>query len=273
MMVLLIRRITMKLTPIKNGNCRSNVGEKHLVFLPNRDLRPVLYAVYSGYQPDRGTVQGAEVGDIIASVKWGKLYQDYIISIHGGGRLTPTEEGKMWILLKKEHPWIDAFLEPSGRGGCFIPDTVIPEHEYLSVRGKRSRLDRFIKRYKIPYNVDTFMNAPKNGLNLEPRPLDIDLDTYQPSEKSWSGSAVSIKTFETWYGSSGNGRNPRPLDIDPTVESGSNYAHTDTYNREGSPGIIGWEHHKFVIRVGHGVYTRDHCSYGHTIDIWEVVKP
>jgi len=118
--------------------------------------------------------------------------------------------------------------------------------------------------------VDDFARDPKGGLNLEPRPLDVDLDTIQPEEYHWDGSGVGISRYERWYGSAGDGSEAVPLDIDPKYTSGSNYAHTDVEEKEGSPGVVGWRNFRFVVRVRHGAYTRDHFSYGHTVDVWEI---
>lgn len=256
---------------IKNGSCFSRTGSKQVVFNPQTlALRPVLYAVYSGYRPERGTVQGAIDGDLVASVTWGSRSEDYEISRFGGDRLPLGEEARLWGELKKIHPWLDAWLEPSGRGSVFLPDSVVPESQYLAVRAKRARIGKAISTLGIPYSVDDFARDPKDGLKLEPRPLDCDLDAIQPSEYHWDGSMVEIDRYERWFGSAGDGSPAIPLDIDPEYTSGSNYAHTERDARWGSPGVIGWRSFRFVARVCHGAYIRDHYSYGHTVDVWEV---
>lgn len=255
---------------IKNGVCRSNTGTKSIVFEPDTlRLRPVLYAVYSGYQPNRGTVQGALDGDLVASVTWGSRTEDYEISRFGAERVSASEEADIWLRLRARYSWLDAWLSPSGRGATWIPEEVIPESEYLSVRAKRARIAEAIGRFGLPYEVEMFARDAKGDLRLKPHPLDMDLDAYQPSEYHWDGSVVGISRYERWFGSAGDGSEAVPLDIDPEYESGSNYAHTDTVREEGSPGIVDWRRFRFVIRVCHGAHTRDHFSYGHTVDVWE----
>src|SRR6056297_395154 len=124
----------MKLEAVKNGICRSNTGEKSVVFSSDLKLRPVLYAVYSGYQPNRGTIQGAAQGDVVASVTWDRRENHYELSRFKGSNLPAGEEAETWLELKKLYPWLDAWLEPEGRRACFLPTSVIPEQDYLSVR-------------------------------------------------------------------------------------------------------------------------------------------
>jgi len=255
---------------VKNGSSFSRTGSKQVVFTPTLSLRPVLYAVYSGYQPERGTVQGARCGDLVASVTWGSQSEDYEIFRFGGDRLPLGEEARLWAELKRLHPWFDSFLEPSGRGSVFLPDSVVPEAEYLSVRAKRARIGEAISTLGLPYCVEEFARDPKTELHFEPRAMDVDLDTIQPSEYHWDGSVVGISRYERWFGSAGDGSPAIPLDIDPDYTSGSNYAYTDTEEHDGSPGVVGWRNYRFVVRVRHGAYTRDHFSYGHTVDVWEI---
>ena len=262
----------MKFGAIKNGTCRSNTGTKSVVFAPDLTVRPVLYAVYSGYQPDRGTVQGAIKGDLVASLVWGTGYSKYSIYHHGGDRLPLGEEAELWATLKRLHPWFDGWLEPQGRGDCFLPAAAVAESDYLCVRAKRARAEAAIRRYGLPspYTPDLFEQDRKADLQWDPRPLDLDLNQYQPTERYWTGSLVGISSYERWFGSAGDGSPAIPLDIDPEYESGSNYAYSETSRSEGSPGVIGWRNFRFVVRVCHGVHTRNHFSYGHAVDIWEV---
>ena len=59
----------MKRELLKNGVCCTNTGYRALSFNSNLELSPVMYAVYSGYQPNRGTYQVKE--EIVLEYRWG----------------------------------------------------------------------------------------------------------------------------------------------------------------------------------------------------------
>lgn len=257
-------------TAVKNGEARTRTGFVNVVFSPNGELRPVLYKVYSGYQPDRGTFQGAVEGDLVATCYWNNDHTVYSLSLFRGDTLDFNKSAEVWPLLKKLHPWLDAWLEPSGRGEVSLPESVVPESEYLSVKHKKGKLQKFLQRFGLPYQPETFERDLKLRLKLQPRPLDVDLDTVVTRCRSWTGSLVSINEEEYWFGSNGNGKPATKLIFDPQFEHGSNYAYQETETGEGTPGVKGWRKWKYVVRVCHGVEVRNHTSYGHTVDVWQI---
>lgn len=261
---------------IKNGISRSNTGHRLLVFERGYlGLRPVTHAVYSGYQPDRGTFQQAYEGDIVAIVSWDKSGEQYHISrVDSTGspwniEVPLGEAAEYWTAIRHMHPWADEWLEPSGRSGVWIPDDIITESEYISTIKKKTKLEKCFSRFGLPFKVENFLQDPGKGLKTFPRSLDVDLDTIQTQYKTWDGSVVSINESEQWFGSNGNGKPAVKLEHDPEFEHGSNYAHTETTRGEGTPGIKGWKKWKFVVRICFGAYTTDHSSWGHTIDVWQ----
>lgn len=263
-----------KFLQMKSGVCRSNTGYKCVAFDPQSlELRPVIFAVYSGYQPERGTFQGVHPGDILATVSWdrnGELYLIRAVDNLGaqGDRLDLNKEVELWSTLQAKHPWLNEWLEPQGRSGAWLP---VSEDEYLSVKAKRNRIQKFLDRFGLAerFDVGTFEQDRKSDLCLMPRPLDVDLNEIQSKEYHWTGSLVSIHQSEEWWGSNGDG-SATPLQIAPEFTSGSNYAHSETSHEDGNPGVVGWERFKFVIRVCHGVHCRDHSSYGHSVDVWQI---
>ena len=262
-----------KFMAIENGRCKSTTGFKQLVFSPEGELRPVLYAVYSGPQPGCGTVQGAQKGDIILRVNWSSKGEDFFILIHNEGQVPQMDEYPIWEKLQKMHPWVEGWLVSEPRGSVWIPRDVIPEDQYLSIRAKRGNIDRFLRNYGLldRLNVNLFMTTAKADLNLYPRDLDFNPDEYIGDDYQWTGSVVDICRTEQWFGSDGRGTSV-PLVIDLNVVHGSNYAHETTYVKEGSPGIVGWENFKYLIKISHGIYEKDHETYGHGIDIWKTGK-
>lgn len=261
---------------IKNGDSRSNTGHRLLVFEPGYlGLRPVTHAVHSGYQPERGTFQQAYEGDIVAIVCWdrsgGKYHIHKVDSTGSPWNINVPfgEAAQIWADIRHKHSWADEWLEPSGRSGVWIPEEIVPASEYTSTLKKVAKLEKCFSRFGLPFKVENFIKDPGKGLNTFPRSLDIDLDTIQTERRTWDGSVVAINVSEQWFGSNGNGKPAVELEHEPEFEHGSNYAHTETTRGEGKPGIKGWRKWRFVIRVCHGAYERDHSSYGHTIDVWK----
>lgn len=256
-------------TAVKNGVSSTRTGFVNAVFSPNGELRPVLFKVYSGYQPDRGTFQGAVEGDLVATCYWDSNNTVYSLSLFRGDTLDFNRSAEVWQFLKKLHPWLDAWLEPSERGEVSLPESVVPESEYLSVKSKKEKLQKFLQRFGLPYQPEKFEKDLKLRLKLQPRPLDVNLDTIVTHSRSWTGSLVSISESEQWFGSNGNGKLAVELEHEPSFEHGSNYAYQETETGEGTPGVKGWRSWKYVVRVCHGACVKDHYSYGHTVDVWQ----
>jgi hypothetical protein len=264
----------MEFNQLKNGDAKTNTGIKELAFdSETLEIRPVLFRIYSGYSPSRGTVQGVREGDIIAQCIWNSKSTDYRIYRYGLDDIDLNKQAELWISLREKHPWIDSWLEPSGRGETNIPEEIIPVKNYLSNKIKRARIENALSRFGISgLSVEDFMLSKKKDLQVTPKKLDLNLDEYQPTEKHWTGSLVDIHTSETWYGSTGTGKPATELEIDPEYESGSNYAHTETKRKDGTPGIKGWQKWKYIVRIVHGCYEKDHSSYGKSFHVWENVN-
>lgn len=259
---------------LKNGECRSTTGFKLVVLSPDLELRPVSHAIYSGYTPDRGTFQVYENGDVIPYVRWNGKGPNYgIDSISEDGNRIPipfNDAAEIWSALRKKYHWIDNYLEPQGRGDCFLPEIV--EDEYLCNIQKRKRLTFFLTKFGFTpgFHPEFFMRDKKEDLNLSPRKLDFNPDEYIGEEKYWTGELVSICQFEEWYGSNGDGKGYVKLSHRPNYESGSNYAYQETVKREGEKGIEFWTGFRFLIRIQHGNHVSNHISFGHRIDVWKV---
>ena len=109
---------------IKNGQCFSSNGYRQIAISPSGEIRPVLRAIYSGYLPDRCTIQAAEEGDYLFIEKWGKENLDEVKIVGSTKTLTLNETVNAWALcpmkLKKwlEEGYMDrqeSFL-PAGHG-------------------------------------------------------------------------------------------------------------------------------------------------------------
>ena len=260
----------MDFKQLKNGDCKTNTGIKELAFDPETlELRPVLFRIYSGYAPSRGTIQGVCDGDYVAQVVWNSKSIEYRIYRYGGDNVDINKEAEIWLLLRVKHDWMDSWLEPSSRGETIIPENVIPASEYLAVKVKKDRIINALDRFGIQMDHAHFMNSKKHDLQLTPKKLDIDLNIYQPTELHWTGSLVDIHKSEEWFGSTGIGKPAVKLEIDPAYESGSNYAHSETERKEGTPGIKGWQKWRYIIRIRHGVHETNHSSWGKSFHVWE----
>lgn len=259
-----------------NGNARSNTGQRQVLFSATGELRPVAFAVESGYAPDRGTVQVVpKAGDLIARVEWNRAGEEYTLAraVEDGdcyGQSPPSnEQAPVWVLLKTLHPWLDGWLAPTGRGPSFLPTEAFGG-ETLAARAKRERCEAAIRRFGLPvaYSQEWAI-SPKAGINTRPAALDFDADVYQASAHSWSGSMVGISRRERFFSSAGNGQPAVELFPVMNEEHGSNYAHEETVRVTGQPGIPGWNRRRFLVRVVAGAYTREHHSYGVRLDVWD----
>lgn len=258
----------------KNGSSYSRTGSCGLIFSPELVLRPVIFAVHSGYRPDHGTFQVAPVeGDLVFWCSWGSRDTDYGISradAEGNLRELPIgETPPLWTALHRAHPWTRDWLEPgSGRFGYSIPDEVIPPGDYLATKAKSARIARFERRFGI--DLPGAMTAPKGGLNLEPRPIDGGFRSIVPHQKHWTGSMVGIDRSESWYASNGNG-DSIPIAIAPDSESGSNWAHSERPEyRDGAP-VQYPPGYRYIIRVVWGAYTSNHHSHGVAVDVRDLL--
>jgi hypothetical protein len=263
---------------VKNGNALSNTGHRQILFSATGELRPVAFAVDSGYQPDRGTVQVApRAGDLIARVDWCRRGEEYTIARAtgdgdcAGDALPLNDQAPAWALLKNRHPWLDGWLAPVGRGPSYLPAEAYGGVT-LAAAAKRDRCEAAIRRYGLPvaYSQEWAI-SPKTGINTRPEPLNFDPDAYQASAKSWTGSVVGICRRERFFSSAGNGA---AVELFPVLqeEHGSNYAHETPSWAEGQPGIPGWNSQRYLIRLITGAYTRDHHSYGVMMDVWETTQ-
>lgn len=258
---------------LKNGDCRTTTGIKEVSFDPETlEIRPVLFRVYSGYQPDRGTIQGVLNGDIVAQCTWNARGDSYRIYKYGMDNIPYSEQPMYWAKLKEKHPWLDSWLEPSGRSETIIPEEVCPVHEYVAVKVKTARIENCLNRFGITIPVSSFLATRRNDLELTPKELDIDLDTYIAKETHWTGELVNISSSEEFYGSAGIGKPAVKLEIDPDYESGSNYGYIDVERKEGKPGVKGWQKWKYIIHVRYGIYEKDHSSYGVGLKVYDNKK-
>jgi hypothetical protein len=263
---------TFKMSMV-NGEARSNTGYRQVVFGPHFEMRPVIYRVYSGYQPTRYTVQVINVGDLLFRVEWGRSFETFSVEVvtgadYGGPTtrtLAETEAWPLWETLRKRFPQADDFIKKVKRGPSYLPTDIWPEDQDLSALAKVSRKAGFESRYgvELPSGV---LTSPKAGLCYAPidKPLAELLD-LNPSEYSWDGSMVGIHRTTRYWWSNGRGVAMPAVPVDRVnYESGSNYAHEETTLDE--PMVEGllpppkWA--RFLVEVCTGAYTSDHFSHG-----------
>lgn len=258
----------MKRELLKNGVCYTNTGYRALSFNSNLELSPVMYAVYSGYQPNRGTYQVKE--EIVLEYRWGHGDPG---TLYLNGKPI-KEDNPIWKIIKEKYSFAVDFLKRHSRSGSFIPTEIIAESEYLTVKAKRRKIEKFLKRFGLDkyYKVESFLFCPKQDLRLVPRDLDFNPDKYLPRSKSASGSLVDIDQYERFFSSDGNG-SCIELKVVPETESIDHAGGTTRYYTKGKPGIPSWKNKKYLIRVIHGAHTStaySHVSWGKEIDVWKV---
>ncbi len=249
-----------------NGNCRTNTGYRQVSITTSGKVSPVLYGVFSGYIPDRATYQGVEPGDVVFCVEWDRRGSTYSAKIYGGEALTDEQTLVLWGLAIGSSPWLEDFLaDTKGRCSSMLP---IPETEWVSFVNRRRAADAFKKRFGDI--LPDISSDKKDGLKLRPRPIDFNTGEYIPELYQWDGSVVNIDQSESWYVSNGDGSSVM-IETKPNTTSGSNYAHSDTSETEGEPlGESIPAGYKYLIRICYGAYTRNHYSYGHMVDVWQM---
>jgi len=250
---------------IKNGKAMTNTGQRDIAFNPETlELRPVLYRVYSGHVPDKGTVQGVNKGDIVVSLVWDKDGEQYKIYQYGVDTLPRVDQGLIGLDIWRKYPWIDEWMMPVERSETVIPEDVIPPSEYLSNKVKLARVKSVVERFGLPYVHNDFVESRKHDLNFSPKLMDIDLNTYEASCFNGDDNC-RIHQDEKFYGSNGNGSEATELGFIPTYLG----EHLDCeMNIPGVPGVVGWDKWKYIVRIKSGVLISDGISHGMSIDIW-----
>jgi len=260
---------------IKNGKARSNTGFRQVLF-DGRDLAlaPVALRRYSGEKPGRTTYQvGPKTGDLLARCSWRRAGEMYELLRWSGVAWEPAEI-ELWSSLRELHPWIDSWLDRAPRGPSYLPAEVAPPERDLAAISKKRKINRFFEKYGVPYEYgEPWELSPMSGIHMEPRELDIEPDEVRPYDISIIGSMVDIHEMDRWYSSDGDGSPAIELtELDRREDHRSNYAHDEPSWAEGSDGLPGWSARRYLIRVVHGAYDRDHTSYGRQVDVWIVPK-
>lgn len=251
---------------IKNGAYRSNTGYVQISLDKNLNLMPVVYAVHSGYAPDRGTFQLP--GDVL-KYAYGRRRDEWFWNYDE----IPDTASVITTVFNK-YPLLRDVFTPHGRGGVWLPEEYCPPEEYLAVKSKRRRIEHFLTRFGLAgeYTVDEFMRSPGRLLNLTPKPLDIDLSTYGVEEEYASGSKVDIVRYERWFEANGDGSTAEEIVLQPSVKAVTHEGGTRYSGSEGVPGIRVSGKKKFLVRIEHGACTdrsrSGNYSYGYRVVVY-----
>lgn len=250
---------------LKNGKAMTNTGQKDIAFNPDTlEIRPVLYRVYSGHVPDRGTIQGVNNGDVVVSLVWDKDGEQYKVYKYGIDTLPRVDQYHIGRAIWDKYEWIHEWMMPCDRSETIIPESVIPPEEYLSNKVKLARIKSVIERFGIPYNDLDFLDSRKQDLKYTPRILDVDLNTYESTCFKHS-EGCRIDQEEIFFGSNGNCSGAVQLQFVPSYLD----EHLDWRKcTSGIPGVIGWDKWKYILRIRKGVLISNGVSHGMSIDIW-----
>ena len=240
-----------RIESIKNGELKRYSGLKQVAFNSKTgQINPVLYAVYSGFANQQGTVQSVQEGDVVAVVSWkenGLMKDYYLYQVQDGLKfhVPVPQTALLWQLLHDNNPWLNAWLEPSSRElPVSIPLDIIPETMYLANQAKISHLAKVFDRFALDYDPKDFFESKKSDLKLVPRELDVDLQQMPASD---------LKT--EWWGSPGTKKPPIQLDC--------------VSKADGTYSVRGWRRFKHIIRICHDVHKSKRGSHGKTIDVWK----
>jgi hypothetical protein len=251
---------------LKNGKAMTNIGQREIAFDPESlEIRPILYRVYSGHVPDRGTVQGVNVGDVVVSLVWDKDGEVYKIYKYGIDTLPRVDQYHIGRAIWEKYDWIDDWMQPVSRSETIIPKEVIPEFDYLSNKIKLVRMKNTIERFGLPYHENDFLDSRKQDLKFNPRKLDLDLDEYLAVFNCITKDNLDIDQQEAFFGSNGNGSKAVGLTIYPTYTD----VHPDWERvTPCKPGVNCWDKWKFIVRVKKGLIISEGVSHGMSLDIW-----
>lgn len=133
-------------------------------------------------------------------------------------------------------------------------------------------LTDFIARYGLREILPAaaLMKDPMAGLQVEPRQLDFSPTTYTSLEEIVVGCDIDIHRWEEFFSADGDMSAAIQRPICRALGYETTWGQGARIWRDGVPGIPGWDARNFLIRIGYGAYTRNHMSYGHTIDVWVV---
>ena len=245
-----------------NGNCKTSCGTRRVVFDSQLNLRPVAYGIMSGYRDRRATYQVVEPGDVVMETTWDRSEREHsreFYVFNGEGIDGSPLEKSVWKPLLRDVPeWVHEFLAPhQGRRSSYIP---VPQEKWLCVVSKR-KFAQMVRDLGVEVSIDLFDRSKKSDLQVK-RLSDLNLDQYLTCERHWGGSVVDISQYEDWYGV--NGGVAVKLKLKSKYESGSNYAHSQTFTSPGKPGIP--KGYKMYVCIQYGLYMSTHggthYSYG-----------
>lgn len=247
---------------IKNGEANTNTGFKRLVFTKDLELKPIAYAVHSGFEPNRGTFQVApEADDYLFFLTWGKVHKAGLALIYKDGIALDNAAYKhVMSAVLIMHPWVAEWLVPQERGGVWIPYSIVPLTQYLSYINKRSQYEAFVNTYGIELDWEEWQISAKDGLHMRPGHDLGDWTNHTPVLRK----GPKINTTELFFVSNGDGVST-PITIDPKctehdVDYGNSVINT------GSP-VVFPRGYRFIIRVLKGGYIRNNSSYGISVEI------
>lgn len=243
-----------------NASCYSNTGEKRIALrqgLNGYSVNPVITRIFSGYRSTRSTIQLCEKDDIIIQHSWDR-----------SGSSFEWDPGVQKWLRENEPAVYQWFVTTEGRGESYLPF----EGPTLAEIAKEKRYEKISKLLgKYAPSFAAFMVSPKDEVSLTPV-SDPSVLNLVPHRLDWSGSVVGISEEVLVFGSY-DLKSGFLLEIQPDMESGSNYAHSEHYKEELGNTVGGYlkgleiVQPKFLVVLKKGAFTKDHYSYGCSIKV------
>jgi hypothetical protein len=254
---------------IKNGQCFSSNGYRQVAISISGEIRPVLRAIYSGYLPDRCTVQAAEEGDYLFIEKWGKENFDEVKIVGSNVTLTLNETIAGWAVcpaqLKK---WLERGKED--RQESYLPAGCgWNGRDTLMSNIKKERITRFFTRIPHPTPdkvLDEAMlspgkNMPTSWAKAEPLPETL-FSLLEVGYVSWDAWTEWV----FWYS---NGKVEHTI-LEATIGFDRSMAEKEEHTiMLRSPEKTMPKNVVKAMRINRGAYTKDGMNYGVS---WELYK-
>ena len=282
----------MRKGTIQNGTSRTNTGYKKVVLSPAFKVRPVVFAIRSGFRRDRTTSQSVQNGDIILGSCWDRrgivfsittaIVSEYGTNVSvseqlasfGDNCLTFSEFEKRIPDSVAEKELILDYLSDTTYGISFLPAGLGWDgNKTLAEFNKEKNIRNFFSfMVDHPAVIDKIAEkaaiSKKDGLPISWTEAKRMPDYMEACAVHWDGSAVDISMFDAWvliY----SDKTYSYIIPEPTCgEWGGNYAYSERgeYNASPVPIPTNVTH---AIKITWGAYTREHHSYGIA---WQLYK-
>jgi len=274
-------------TKIFNGNVHPRRGGFRTIVTNNAAVPiPVLHGVYSGPIGRRCSVQVKPFPtDLIFTVIWGDNLNtpEFKVSrcdrVGHAVKVTGEEHAELYSLLIETNQWADNWLRPVPKGKSFLP--CFAESEYRVHVDKLRQLTEFFSKFSIPFASppsdpaysDDWLRSPKGSVNLRPRQIDFDTETYIPGQYHNVTDGKCVHRKQHFYTIHGKYNQCQVVDMD-WLDTVLDIRRMEVRHTDGNPLEQGlpakWD--LLIKIVEHAHVDTKGRGYGFSVDVWSPVR-